>query len=495
MSKKKLVPLVGQTGLDSYLDTTPKGRKNYSHSALGTKKRTPLSPEHRTQKKSSIHQVNPIDEEDNMEDPENQEEKDPSHEGGSTGKEVYKHFSIEMIECLKEVMREIQRPLEEKLNTLLDIQSRQSEQDETLQKLTQEQKILRENYEKTERENQTLKSRVYTLESKLLESNLIMHGVPEDTWEIEENQREKVVTAITNSVDGENPWDKLKVAHEIPIRNTKQIGTFKQGRKRPISICFEQKSHVDTLLQSKKHLPQGIYVDREYSPEIEARRKTLRPILKLARNIDKYKKKSKLEEDYLVILGKKYTVHNLYTLPPDLSGYTASSKTDPNTVAFFGELNPFSNFHPALFHSGGKCYPTSEHYIQECKTLFFRDETSAKQMLLAKTALEAKQAARNIANYDHEKWMSAAKLETKPGLLMKFKSHTHLNKMLQETGTRQIVESSFDKTWGTGVPIHDKHCLNSEKWHGIGLLGEILMEVCDELAQPGNNIATMDTTT
>ena len=121
----------------------------------------------------------------------------------------------------KEVMCEIQQPLEEKLTTLLDIQSRQSEQDETLQKLTQEQKILRENYEKTERENQTLKIWVDTLESKLLESNLIMHGVSEDALEIEENRREKVVTVIANTVDEENPWKKLKVAREICIRNTK----------------------------------------------------------------------------------------------------------------------------------------------------------------------------------------------------------------------------------------------------------------------------------
>ena len=109
---------------------------------------------------------------------------------------------------------------------------------------------------------------------------------------------------------------------------------------------------------------------------------------------------------------------------------------DQNTVAFFGELNPFSNFHQAPFHSGGKHYPTAEHFIQECKALFFKDEMSAKQIFHAKTALEAKQAARNIVNYNHDKWMSAAKLEMKPGLLMKFKRHTHLNKMLQETGTR-----------------------------------------------------------
>ena len=83
---------------------------------------------------------------------------------------------------------------------------------------------------------------------------------------------------------------QVEIAREIPIRNTKQIGIFKEETKRPISICFEQKSHADTLLQSKKHLPQGIYVDQEYLPEIEARRKILQPILKLAGTIEKYKK-------------------------------------------------------------------------------------------------------------------------------------------------------------------------------------------------------------
>ena len=105
MSKKKLVPLVGQTGLDSFINTTPKGRSNYCHSALGVKKRTPPSPENRTQKKKScINQVGPIDEEDIMENPQDKEpkiptgikevtklenEKDPSHEGNGTVKGVY----------------------------------------------------------------------------------------------------------------------------------------------------------------------------------------------------------------------------------------------------------------------------------------------------------------------------------------------------------------------------------------------------------------------
>ena len=110
-------------------------------------------------------------------------------------------------------------------------------------------------------------------------------------------------------------------------------------------MAFEKQSHVETLYHNKKHLPKGIYVDREYTEEIERSRKILRPILRKAKSLPHYKGKSKLEDDYLVILGKKYTLATLDKLPADVNVFASSSKTGTNTVAFFGELNPFSNFH------------------------------------------------------------------------------------------------------------------------------------------------------
>ena len=156
-------------------------------------------------------------------------------------KKIYSQFTPEIIDCLREVIKEVQRPLEDKLNTLLDVQNKQLEQDSHIKELQKEQKELKRKCEKTTQENDILKHRVSKLETKLLESNLIMHGVPEEPWEHESNRHEKIYNAIASTVDETDPWEKLKTVRKIPIRSLRRLGKFKQGRKRPISICFEKK--------------------------------------------------------------------------------------------------------------------------------------------------------------------------------------------------------------------------------------------------------------
>ena len=191
------------------------------------------------------------------------------------------------------MIKEVQKPLEDKLNTLIDAQNKQLGQDENIKVLKKEQKQLKRKCEKTEQENDNLKNRVASLEIKLLESNLIMHGIPEEPWEQDSNRNEKIYNAIASTVDKVDPWEKLKKARTIAIRSSKRLGKYKEGRKRPISMCFERKLHADTIYEKKKNLPDGIFVDREFTPEIEEKRKILRPILRLARSKDKYHGKCK----------------------------------------------------------------------------------------------------------------------------------------------------------------------------------------------------------
>ena len=83
--------------------------------------------------------------------------------------------------------------------------------------------------------------------------------------------------------------------------------------------------HADVLLESKLWLPWGVYIDREYTPEVENQCKLLHPILKLARSIEKYQGKCKLVDNYLVIQGKCYGTPDLHLLLDELSGFHASS--------------------------------------------------------------------------------------------------------------------------------------------------------------------------
>ena len=228
-----------------------------------------------------------------------------------------------------------------------------------------------------------------------------------------------------------------------------------------------------------------MYIDREYTQEVENKCKLLHPILKLACSIEKYQGECKLEDDHLVILGTTYTVDDLHKLPNDLSDFHASSKMDnSNTVlAFFGEPSPFSNFHKSPFQYNGQQYHCSEQFIQEQKSLLFNDTETADCIMISTTAaLECKERGKEIRGFKEDTWKQKAEDLCLPGIHAKFESNKCLANMLLSMSGKQIVEATYDTMWGTGVPLHQKNCLEKKKWKNVGLLGSMLMKVHDQLS-------------
>ena len=59
---------------------------------------------------------------------------------------------------------------------------------------------------------------------------------------------------------------------------------------------------------------------------------------------------------------------------------------------------------------------------------------------------------------------------------------------LLNTGNKNLVESSYDELWGTGLPLSDPGALDESRWKLIGLLGKMLMTVrAEKLAIIGGN--------
>ena len=59
------------------------------------------------------------------------------------------------------------------------------------------------------------------------------------------------------------------------------------------------------------------------------------------------------EGDTLILRGISYTTEKLEELPEELQGPNISCVKDRNTIGFFGELNPLSNFYQAPFTLDG----------------------------------------------------------------------------------------------------------------------------------------------
>ena len=198
-------------------------------------------------------------------------------------------------------------------------------------------------------------------------------------------------------------------------------------------------------MESKGYLQRGTYVDPEYVPEIERKRRILLPILKATKQFKDYKKKFRLEDDKVVINGRKYGMDNLHQLPSEIDVFEITSKSDTDCVGFFGALNPLSNFYESKFTVEGIEYISSEQYIHAQKALLFKDEASYNKIMGATNSLDYKNAAQSVRNFDRSKWETSAGLLCKEGLKAKFNQNLYLlDTLINKTGNKKLVECAND---------------------------------------------------
>ena len=74
-----------------------------------------------------------------------------------------------------------------------------------------------------------------------------------------------------------------------------------------------------------------------------------------------------------------------------------------------------------------------------------------------------------------------AKFLSYEGIKAKFVQNPWLTKLLLSTNGDTLAEATYDKLWGTGIPLHHRDCTDRNKWHNTGIMGEILMAIREEI--------------
>ena len=224
------------------------------------------------------------------------------------------------------------------------------------------------------------------------------------------------------------------------------------------------------ILQSKKRLPTGIYVNEDFSQQTKRKINILRPALREARKFDKY---AKLVKDKLIFKNKAFTVHNIHTISFDTR--KLSEKTDGVTLAFAGRYSPFSNFFPHTIEVKGETYRSSEHFYQFHKCMAAGATDNAAEVLLTNEPEDAMAAAADVKPakrwYDNE-----GKQIMLQAIQAKFASQNMQQKLLK-TGKSVLVEATRNTVWGTGIHFTSNNILNPKSYTGQNLLGRVLMEV------------------
>ena len=335
-------------------------------------------------------------------------------------------------------------------------------------------------FNQTDKKHRKLQDRISFLEDQLLEKNVIFQGILESEYEDTKDIKTGIVKAIANTMQGETEEDKTKSAGDTSIASVERMGKYNPLRIRPVKVKFSDKKDVDNLFKNRKKLPKGIYIDKEYSKATEKERCLLRPVIKAARRIDKYKGACHLDGPQLVIEGKRYHRQNIHTLPDDLNPMEVTSQSNEEVFAFFGELNPLSNFHPCKFTLEGETFNSSEQYIQWTKAKYCGDKIAMDRILNCEDAADCKEVSRDITNLNRKGWIESAETLCFEGIQAKFLQNEHLMEKLLDTGEKTLVEASYDEAWGTGQHLGSRDCLTESKWKSIGILGRILMMIRSE---------------
>ena len=131
-----------------------------------------------------------------------------------------------------------------------------------------------------QKENEEFQDRITELEGSNLENSVLFSGIAKGVWETFTDCQQKVLDALAKIVGNKSPDEADNSVQNIVLNHVKRLGIFSKNRTRPISVKFVNQSDKNYLMEHKKGLPKGIYVEDEFTPKVQWKRNVLRPVLK-----------------------------------------------------------------------------------------------------------------------------------------------------------------------------------------------------------------------
>nr|WP_294096921.1 NADAR family protein [Proteiniclasticum sp.] len=93
-----------------------------------------------------------------------------------------------------------------------------------------------------------------------------------------------------------------------------------------------------------------------------------------------------------------------------------------------------------------------------------------------------KALGREVKGFEDEVWTANREQIVYEGLKAKFRDDEELKEKLLSTGDAILAECAVhDKVWGIGLSMKDPNRFNVDKWRGLSLLGNLIMQVREEL--------------
>ena len=188
--------------------------------------------------------------------------------------ELERHINQTMMANIASGIKTALKPIQESIDNIQKSSDLILQQETRIKELTVENENLQTEVKKVKTELSEFKERLFNLENKSLECNLIFRGVEEPLNETAEGMKERLYWIIADTIDTSNPAERLSAAKEYSIRNCCRLGKANLVRLRPISVEFNRQCDADVIFDHRFYLTSGIFIDCEFNLETEKCRRT-----------------------------------------------------------------------------------------------------------------------------------------------------------------------------------------------------------------------------
>lgn len=186
------------------------------------------------------------------------------------------------------------------------------------------------------------------------------------------------------------------------------------------------------------------------------------------------------------------------TTQPAEDPFASHFRETPTHVYFL--RGPLSQWHPSRFRAAltpdGPVleFNCAEQYMMAGKAALFEDTATLARIMAVqpgeasfhRAPMQQRLLGRDVTPFADATWREAARAIVLRGNRAKFAQNPDLRAALLATGTKTLVEGSAkDRLWGVGLSWSDPAIENPSNWKGTNWLGQVLMQVRDDL-QPAN---------
>jgi hypothetical protein len=374
--------------------------------------------------------------------------------------------SLDILDIIKNDMKDIKRDISDLAKSITYTQSQVDNIIEVQTTIVNENQKLKEQVHMLNYQNTFLNDKISQLEDYSRRENIKISG-------LEERGRENCEQIVYNIL-------RHIGCDDVDLQRCHCVGHKTEGRHRDIIVRFMFYPAKVKVMQNRQNLPHGIYINDDFCAETQRHINTLRPVLRKAQFIDE---QAKMVADKLFYKGRPYTVHNITAIDFDLE--ELSCKKNAQYTTFSGRYSVLSNLHPCQIMDGEQKFNSNEQYFQFRKCQEAGRDDIAAQVLLCSQPEDAMAVGKQV-RMPNDWTNGTGKNIMKEGLRAKF-SDPKLRKKLVGTGKLAIVEGTRHTLWGVGLPFTSPHLLNQHAWQGDNLMGQLLQEVREELAQDNSN--------